>query len=72
MSDAKYLDVADEASMRLVLSRRLRDSLIDGMLQDGASQKEIEDSMGVVTAVATELLDSLGIVFDEGAIRVKR
>lgn len=66
-----YMTFKDQAGLRLVLSRRLRDALLDGMREDGASPKEVEEVSALLTSTAAALVDAMGIVLTEGVVGIK-
>lgn len=67
-----FMDVRDQSELRLVLSRRLRDALLDGMREDGASPAEVEEAAGLLTSTASALIDALGIVVrGDGTVAVR-
>lgn len=71
MSGRDFIEVADEAALRLLLSRRLRDALLEGMREDGASAAELEEVSGLLMSTAGALVDALGLSVESGAIRLR-
>lgn len=71
MPGTGFLEFSDEAELRLVLSRRLRDALLDGLRADGATPYELEEATGLLASTAGELVKALGLVLDGSAVRVK-
>lgn len=71
MSDGNFLAFTDQAALRLELSRRLRDVLLEGMREDGASTIELEEAAGVLLSTAAMLVDGLGLVLADGVVRVQ-
>lgn len=67
-----YMTFEDQAGLRLALSRRLRDALLDGMREDGASPAELEEASTLLVSTAAALVDALGIaLMDDGTLAVR-
>lgn len=71
MGSDGFMEFDDEAGLRLVLSRRLRDALLDGMREDGASPAEVEEASGLLMSTTSVLVQALGLTWDNGAVRVR-
>lgn len=67
-----FLEFDDIHAVRLVLARRIRDALLDGMRADGATPYEVEEATGLLTSVAGGIVDRLGLVVAAGStLRVR-
>lgn len=64
MSVGDYLAFGSDGEVRLLLSRRLRDVLVDEMLLDGATQAQVEEDMPSLTEVSARLVDALCLVVE--------
>jgi hypothetical protein len=66
-----YMTFTDQAGLRLALSRRLRDALLDGMRDDGASPAELEEASSLLVETAAALVDAMGVTLVDGQVLVK-
>lgn len=60
----------DEAGLRLLLSRRVKEVLLEGLRSDGATPAELEDASNAMMAVAGQIVAALRLSVVDGIVVV--